>query len=352
MWLLLIVGAIVLEYYFTKRRHRFDNMPPMEDQPISTPPSPPEDDPRLLHPLSLKLKNSPFYSDYPTTFECIMYSDQKTEQKIDFLLESLRMGHELEEKGSYVCQSIEEDLPYYCETEREYDDIKYGRFDIPPLLVFPDKNKPPKYILDGIIEMLMFYHSGESEHPSKFRFWKGKIIQMAMSGDLQAIACVSCTEHYTKAYFTDEDRALFQQAYTNKILDTTKTDPEAALAYARWVLWDDRSDEYEECLKYAATQGNSSDAWYWLAKLYSSKQGVFVERRIDEHHTESEWVSVPEEEKTVLANNERQCYLCGAQSDIGVMKGLCQYRLARMIEDENPDMAQYLYAQAHENGVH
>lgn len=70
------------------------------------------------------LFGSPYYDRYEPLFNYIWstcHGRNGSQNKIDWLLQSLDMGRILESDGHYVRESIEKDLPYFCETEQEFE---------------------------------------------------------------------------------------------------------------------------------------------------------------------------------------------------------------------------------------
>lgn len=70
--------------------------------------------------VSRLLKGSRFYAENKGLFDYIANMNQPR-YKVELLLQSLELGHELEINGNYIFQSIREDLPYFAETEEEHD---------------------------------------------------------------------------------------------------------------------------------------------------------------------------------------------------------------------------------------
>lgn len=276
------------------------------------------------------LINSRYYTQYKSTFDLIWYNGKQPKYKIDWLLESLELGHKLERSGYYVTESMKAGLPYFCETEREFD--YFEKWEKPIL----------KGFVDGILDIAFYYKLGDAAHPSKLKYWKNQLIQMAFDGNLQAQAgLLSATAQYI---FSGDDRAVFKEKYESKLWETaTKGNHAAQLAVGIFMTHSTCSDERIDLLT-KATEGNTSDAWYWLAKEYESR--LYVDPKTGEmrHHT------VSQEEKDELTKKKYQCLLAGAEANTGMMAGVCQYKVAVLLEDENPQMAKYWYERAKANG--
>ena len=79
------------------------------------------------------------------------------------------MGHTLEVDGFYVQESIEKDLPYFCETEHEIE------------MFFKSPAPVLRGSIKGILDMIYFYIFTE-KNPSKQEYWQQSLLDMAQDG--------------------------------------------------------------------------------------------------------------------------------------------------------------------------
>ena len=205
------------------------------------------------------LINSPYYDKYKNVFDLVWYDGNQAKYKIDWLLESLDMGRELENSGYYVIESIKSGFPYFCETESEYDKLL-------------DKDKPVlRGSVEGILDLALGYGFDEtSKHPSKMGYWKQKLIDMASSGNMEAQAalCAAKSNVY-KALFSQDELNGFYSKYYNTLVSAAKSGNPYALIGVGQFLTGFASKQRRDLLSQAA-KANLSDAWYYLGKAYSS----------------------------------------------------------------------------------
>lgn len=201
------------------------------------------------------LINSPYYEKYKEKFDYIWRCEKYAKNKIDWLLQSLNSGKELEDGGIYVTLSVGDRFPYYCETEEEYT------------MLVDSTESALKGSVRGILNLGYTYNVGNPKcyHPAKREYWKSILVDMAQSGNYEAQAAL-CTG---KQLFSEEEMASYKLIYENKILELAENgEPNAQLAVGQFIsLY--ASDESRSWLEKAANQ-DLSDACYWLAKSYKS----------------------------------------------------------------------------------
>lgn len=251
-------------------------------------------------PYSVTQEN--YYEEYHKLLDYIYLKHEEkpdivSEFKINCLLESLRNGNEIEMSGHYILQSIKENLPYFCETEYEYDQL-YG-----------DREGSP---LTGsefcILNVMNFYkHSDTSKNNQKFLFWKNRIIEIAEKGFRTAQAAL-CWDHPLIAdMFSNEERNSFRQLYLNNLFDEAEEgSPVAKYAIGEYIA-KYMSEESTDFLMEAAHAG-LSDAWYKLARRKQSSN-------YDSH---GKMQSLEVETKVY------RYYKNGADADCGQMAAYCQ----------------------------
>lgn len=280
------------------------------------------------------LINSPYYASNQVAFDLIWYNGKQPQYKIDWLLESLKLGHEIESGGYYITQSIEKDLPYFCETEEEYD-----RF-------FKSESPVLRGDIDAMMDLAFYYIPSYKNHPSKLKYWKEQILNKATEGNVEAQGALC--GGYANAVFGPELRKQYIAMYQEEIIHRSELgDPYAQLARGKYIE-KYRSREAIEWLQKAANQG-LSDAWFNLAKQY----GAFISLD-DDGNIRKEPLSSAEEES--IRKSIAACYANGAQADNGVMAARCQYMTGSYYEDGDSifprdfDKARYWYKKAADYG--
>ena len=282
------------------------------------------------------LINSPYYSKYKTLFDLIWYDGKQPKYKIDWLLQSLGMGRELENLGTYVLDSIKNGLPYFCETEYEFDK-------------FFDSDKPVALgSIDGIMDICFFYHevNRDHSHPAKRQYWQQRLRELALSGNLEAQGAL-CS-NFAKIVFSENEVVEFKEKYESVLRSLAESgDAYAQLAVGEFLL-PYRSQERLKCLIKAANQG-LSNAWFQLSKAY----GAIIS--LDDNG-DIRKVPLPEEEKNSLEGKIAESYYKGAEANNGVMAARCQYMVGVYYEDgdsifpKDIEKAKYWYQKSLENG--
>lgn len=278
------------------------------------------------------LINSRYYDRYKTVFDLVWYKGGQPQYKMDWLIESLDKGRELEEEGHYVWQSAEEDLPYFCETEREYD-------------LFHDREKAVlRGSLNGIFEMISLYGwDAGHKHESKCKYWTEMVRLFALEGNKEAQAAICSNQGMM--YLPPELITYGENNYKNALFkEAEEGDARAQLAVGAWLCGNNYSESIE-WLKKAAAKG-LTDAYYYLAKQIKSDFFARTEMRPD-------WNS--KEGKRVLSE-VAACFLRGAECANGVMTIYCQWYSAINLEDgsngfeDNVEKSIYWYKKAAEGG--
>ena len=284
------------------------------------------------------LIHSEFYGEYRKYFDYLYYKNQP-KYKIDVLLESLRMGRTIGADGwSYIMNSIEDDLPYYCESEDEYDLFKTNAYDT------------NKHLRGGVVESILLaafnYAHNQYAHPSKLKYWQDILLRMADSGDV--VAQAGLCSPLAKDVFPEDEVVKFHEKYEAAIrASAADGDPQAQMAFGRF-LTIYASAERIKWLSLAAENGNLTDAWYFLGEAYSSYIDCI------DGNMRSEPLS--KEESDELHKKRANCILKGAEANNGKMAGACQYQLAGFYEDgdyhlpQDYNMAKCWYRKAGENG--
>lgn len=266
------------------------------------------------------------------------YDGKQPKYKIDWLLESLNMGRELEDNGNYVLDSIEANLPYFCETVSEYN-------------FFFDNEKPvTRGSIEGILDLMLQYTSSTKlTHPSKLAYWQEQIKRMASNGNMQAQAalCAAKTNVYKGAFSETDLEEAFNKYHDSLIAAAERGDPQAQLAVGIFLTPYASRRKREMLAK--ATDADLTDAWYHLGHafstlIYSDEDGTW---RGD---------TLPSDDKKALQEKEMECYVHGAEANNGIMAGWCQKYIAMWYEDGDGILpldlrkAKYWYEKAAENG--
>ena len=274
------------------------------------------------------LINSRWYGQYKTNFDLIWYyHKQKKPQeqyKIDWLLESLENGLELEDNCYYVMDSMEEDLPYYCDAEMEYDYLR-------------DKEKSVLLgNVDGMLDMIFYYHYMH-KHASKLHYWLNKVIEMADSGNHYAQAAAVDFFRIPNA-FDEQQKAMFKSRYEERVRNAAKSgNLDAQLAIIKYWGAPEGVDR-TSAIRDIAQKGNLSNAWYQLSVEYFMK-------------AYSTTNPPTEEEKKLYEDYRWTCFTYGASANNGVMAGYCQYMAGLHVEDDDPQTAKRWYEMAASNGL-
>ena len=290
----------------------------------------------LAHSPADILIESKYYEKYKRWFDNIRYSGKnEPAYKYTWLIESLDMGHELEDDGYYVFKSIEDNLPYFCETESEYN--QFTRQDKPVL----------KGSVSSILDVALFYLHGNEQHPNKAKYWKQKIVEMALCGNYEAQAAL-CTKMATWIFGEDEANHFKRDYETTVWKHANDGDAEAQLAVGEF-LTPFPSEERVKWLAYAASQG-LTDAWYYLAKV------TFAWTMFDENGKQR-LEPLQAHEIANLRRKEANAYLQGAEANNGVMAAECQCQVAWRYEDGDDvfpydlEKAYHWYQMAQSNGA-
>lgn len=192
--------------------------------------------------------------------------------KVDWLLETLDSGVDLGWDWIYVIESIKEDLPYYCESEAEYKDVRNSRHDNPVL----------QGDIHSIISLARSYLTGVDlgddykiyKHKSKYNYWMSKVKEWAEGGNPYAQAALA-SPHESFRVLTEAERNAFSAKYeTNLVKNALAGDPDTRLAI--WLFLSKLTEKTEPqgwdrdtIVRDIAVKGNLSDAWYHLAKKHT-----------------------------------------------------------------------------------
>lgn len=281
------------------------------------------------------LLNSRYYDRYKSVFDDIAIAGVD-KYPFEWLLQSLELGHELENDGLYVLQSEKYGLPYFCETKREFE-----------MFFVPDKPVMRGSIV-GMINMILFYGDREKDHkhPAKCQYWQEKLRTLASNGNYEAQG-VLCSK-WGKLIFSEDDIAGFRGKYeTNLRQQAEDGNCVAQLAVGEFLTPYSSQERLEWFLK-AAQQG-LSDAWYQLGQAYEAAI------RFDSNNQFRE-ITLSEEKVQLLKEKAANCYLQGAEANNGVMAAWCQYMVGNYYKDgdsilpKDADLAMYWYQIAAENG--
>lgn len=332
-WVIVLICAAALMYWVAKKNS--PNRPKEKPAPViaSTPPIP-RPTPGVNKIPADALINSPYYQKYKQVFDLIWYDGKQPKYKIDWLLESLDMGRELESQGNYLLDSMNANLPYFCETELEY-------------LLFFDEGKPILIgFVDGIMDMISRYTYTDI-HPSKQKYWKQTLLEMAIAGNLEAQGALCKIPPDDKA-FSDQERSDFKAKYEVALQKLAEEgNPYAQLAVGKY-LAPYASEETIDWFTKAANQG-LGDAWYYLGNAYGRTINVDRAGKFRETPLQGE-----EEKK--WSNLRDECWFRAANSDNGIMVGYCQWWTGTNYEDgdsifpKDLEKAKFWYQKASENG--
>ena len=280
------------------------------------------------------LFDSPYYDRYEPLFNYIWstcHGRNGSQNKIDWLLQSLDMGRILESDGHYVRESIEKDLPYFCETEQEFEMFFRGEA---PIL---------RGSVKGILDIISFYRFTE-EHPSKQEYWQHQLLELAQNGGYGAQAALCA--NIVNPFFAENELMIFKEMYESDIMRLAEDGHgEAQLAVGEFLVYE--PPKKVAWLLKAARQG-LSDACYQLGLTYESMisiddDGQFKPNRLSE------------DEVQLLMVKKAECFLNGANADNGVMAAWCQYKVGSYYAEgdllsKDLEKAAYWLRRAIENG--
>ena len=237
------------------------------------------------------------------------------------------MGRELENSGTFVLDSIKEGLPYFCETEQEFNQ-------------FFDLDKPVmRGSVDGVKDMCFFYSEAykDSSHPAKRQYWQQRFREMISAGNLEAQGA-ACRGHLA---FSDDEVEEYKKRYESSLRSLAEAgNAQAQLAVGKYLS--DAPEKYEWLTK-AGKQG-LSDAWYALGHSY--QYTIY----------DDAGEKLSDEKRSVLMKQAAECYYKGAEADNGVMAARCQDKVGGYYKDgdfgfpKDTEMAKYWYRKSLENG--
>lgn len=336
---ILLIIIVVLVFYFLVIRPRKNHATTASYQApasVQQPQTANQPTPGINRCPADALINSPYYSKYKTVFDLVWYDGKQPKYKIDWLIQSLDMGRELENSGYYVIESIKNGLPYFCETEYEFDR-------------FFDSDKPVTLgSIDGMMDICFFYHEANKDHshPAKRQYWQQRLRELALSGNLEAQGAL-CS-NFAKTVFSEDEVARFKEKYESSLFSLA----ESGNAYAQLAVGEFlspyRSQERIEWLIKAANQG-LSNAWFQLSKSYQAIVSLDDNGNIRKE-------PLPEQEKARIDEKIAECFYRGAEANNGAMAARCQYMVGSYYEDgdsifpKDINKAKHWYQKALENG--
>lgn len=241
--------------------------------------------------------------EYEGIFRYLSRQNQP-EYKTEWLRKSIEEGHEID--GYYVIKSAENNLPYYCESEDEYERL------------CDNYTAALKDSVWGILLMIFYYHdrNEKTKNPIKKAYWKNKLIHMAENGnrEAQAVLCsnykVNITENFKLALFSENEIYKYKALYESKLLDDAMSgDKYAQMGIGKWLFGFDNIEKALLWLNKAADQC-LTDACFYIT-------GFLV---LKEHAVNSS------EEKNEIIKQSYEYYKRGAEYSNGIMAGYCQYR--------------------------
>lgn len=268
---------------------------------------------------------------------------KQPQYKIDWLTESINQGHELESDGYYVMESMDRDVPYFYETEWEHD-MLYNR-----------RSPPLRGSVNGMMDAAWFYNElfhPQQAHTSKYIYWKQQLIDAANNGnrEAQAALCSAFAERVFASEPGDVEkfRLWFEEALWK---DAETGDKYAQLSVGAWLCKD--TNDAISWLQKAANQ-RLTDAYWWLANKLGLTFSRFVNIETD-HGTETQMVSVPEDERLTIRLQILDCYKSGAECANGIMTSYCQAQIGSAYEDgdeipQDLEKAKFWYRKAAEGG--
>lgn len=280
------------------------------------------------------LLDSPHYDKYKSVFDSIWahYRGRDEPQyKFDWLLQSLDMGRELETDGFYVMKSIEKDLPYFCETEHEFE------------MFFKSEAPVSRNSVRGILDIISFYLYRE-KHSAKQEYWKQHLLGLAQNGYYEAQAAL-CTS-YVRNAFPEQELVTFKETYESNLIQLAEAgSSEAQLAVGEFLM---QKPPQKIVWLTKAAQQELSDAWYQLGLTYESMiniddDGQFKPNRLSDAEVHQ------------LMVKKAECFLNGANANNGIMAAWCQYKTGDYYAEgdllpKDLQKAAYWLRQAIENG--
>lgn len=281
------------------------------------------------------LFESPHYDEYETLFNYIWsacHGRDDSQYKIDLLLQSLDMGRVLGTDGVfYVMESIKKDLPYFCETEHEFE------------MFFKSPAPVLQGSVRGVLDMISFYLFTE-KNPPKQEYWKQLLLKMAQDGNFEAQAAL-CT-NFAKHAFSEQELAVFKEMYEPALMRLAEEgNGEAQLAVGEFLMR--KPPEKIAWLTKAAEQG-LSDAWYQLGLTYES----MIDTDDDGQFRRN---CLSDDEVHQLMVKKAEYFLKGAHANNGIMAAWCQYKVGDYYEEgrllpKDLQKAAYWLRRAIENG--
>lgn len=258
---------------------------------------------------------------------------------MDWLAESIQNGVQVELTA--VRFSVENELPYLCETEAE-------------TWLFEAVENPLQNSTDGIYSVLCKYKYGATANKNKMNYWINRLLTLASSGNMMAkgLICWRCGMILSDGKY---DGVLpqttwneFKDSCASQVLAACNSgDPYAQLAVAQYN--NDISEEEKERLYLSAIEKGLSDACYYYVQFLDQKRflsnGMTV--NIPEYGTD-EWQE--------YMRVELSLYKKGAELNNGIMAGYCQYRLGDMYANgdggvlQDAITAQTWFKKAYANG--
>lgn len=280
------------------------------------------------------LIESPYYNKYKLTFDFIRHFGKEPKYRVDWLLKSLDMGHELECNGAYVTDSVRKNFPYFCETKYEFEALSKNYSAL-------------KGSVRGILNLGFIYIETNKQNnflQEKKDYWRNRLLEMASEGNLEAQAGL-CR---ALPLFTNEEVERYKEKYEGQLLRLAENgNPYAQLAVGQFIA-KYRSEESFEWLKKAGEQG-LSDAYFYLASAYNSILCLNNDLTIRQEE-------LSERELQNINKKIAECYIKGAELDNGVMVAECQYYIASYYRygsngfEKNLSLAKYWYKKALKNG--
>ncbi len=297
--------------------------------------TPPAGSGRGGNPGKLLIK-SRFYKDYRFTFDFVNDSNIREDYKIDWLLYSLNLGRELETEGYYVRESVKSGLPYFAETEEEFDN--FFKLDKPVL----------RGSVSGMMDICFYYHdvNTATSHPMKRKYWQDSLVAMAESGNFEAQGAL-CS-NYAAAVFSKEQSEEFKARYLGGLMEAANAgDHMAELAVGEFIAPYRSSEKIEWLIK--AAQGNLTDACFLLTEAYKSYIEIGDDLNVRA-------VPLSPSERKKYEDSICSAWYTGAKANNGLTAGLCQWRVAEYYVDGGSPLGQDIetakkwYKMSYDNG--